>query len=48
MKSTGKRIGGKLRGVAGDEVHKAWALYFSKFIDSYKSQAGVTIWGVTA
>ena len=37
----------KLSGVAGDETHQAWALYFSKFLTAYK-EAGVDFWAVTA
>ncbi|CAK8677307.1 unnamed protein product [Clavelina lepadiformis] len=38
---------GFLKGVAGDENHKAWALYFSRFIEEYERN-GVQLWAVTA
>uniref|UniRef100_H2YMC4 Glucosylceramidase n=1 Tax=Ciona savignyi TaxID=51511 RepID=H2YMC4_CIOSA len=38
---------GGLIGTAGNEYHKAWALYFSRFLEEYKSN-GVAVWGVTA
>lgn len=47
MKTNGKMQGaGTLKGVAGDKYHKAWALYFAKFIKEYEEN-GVKIWGVT-
>lgn len=41
---TGK---GKLKGEPGQPYYKAWANYFVKFLQAYKSQ-GVNIWGLTA
>jgi len=38
---------GTLNGVPGDKYHKAWARYFSKFIEAYESE-GVPIWGITS
>ena len=47
MKTNGKMQGaGQLKGVAGDKYHKAWALYFAKFIKAYED-SGVKIWGLT-
>ncbi|KAL9986686.1 hypothetical protein ACROYT_G000862 [Oculina patagonica] len=47
MKTNGKMEGaGQLKGVAGDKYHKAWALYFAKFIKAYEDN-GVKIWGLT-
>ena len=47
MKTNGKMQGaGQLKGVAGDKYHKAWALYFAKFIKAYEDN-GVKIWGLT-
>lgn len=37
---------GELIGSAGDEYHKTWAKYFTKFFDEYKAQ-GIKFWGVT-
>jgi glucosylceramidase len=48
MKTNGKMYGqGSLIGSAGNEYHKTWASYYSKFLDSYKSN-GVNVWAVTA
>ncbi|XP_078602094.1 lysosomal acid glucosylceramidase-like isoform X1 [Branchiostoma floridae x Branchiostoma japonicum] len=41
---TGK---GTLIGQAGDKYHRAWALYFAKFLEEYKKQ-GLEFWGLTA
>ncbi len=38
--------GGKLIGNAGEPYHKAWAMYFKKFLDEYKSR-GIDIWAIT-
>jgi len=48
MKTTDKMTGflGQLKGKAGDKYHKAWALYFAKFIEAYKEK-GVEIQAVT-
>lgn len=47
MKTNDKMTGfGQLKGKTGDEYHKAWALYFAKFIEAYKDK-GVKIWAVT-
>ena len=47
MKTNGKMQGaGTLKGVAGDKYHKAWALYFAKFLKAYEDK-GVKIWGLT-
>jgi len=47
MKTNGKMEGaGQLKGEAGDKYHKAWALYFVKFIKAYKKN-GVKMWGLT-
>ena len=48
MKTTNKMTGflGQLKGKAGDKYHKAWALYFAKFIEAYKEK-GVEIQAVT-
>lgn len=47
MKTNGKMQGaGTLKGVAGDQYHKAWALYFAKFLKAYEDK-GVKIWGLT-
>ena len=47
MKTNQKMQGpGELKGVAGDKYHKAWALYFVKFIKAYEKN-GVKIWGLT-
>ena len=37
LKTTNSRIHGSLNGTAGDAVHKAYALYLSKFLDAYKA-----------
>jgi glucosylceramidase len=42
MKDNKKWIGGKLL----PEYNDTWALYFSKYIDSYKKE-GIDIWGLT-
>ena len=42
MKDNKKWIGGKLL----PEYKDTWALYFSKYIDAYKTE-GITIWGLT-
>lgn len=48
MKTNNKMTGfGQLKGKAGDKNHKAWALYFAKFIEAYKEK-GIKIWAVTA
>ena len=48
MKTNDKMTGfGQLKGKAGDKYHKAWALYFAKFIEAYNDR-GVKIWAVTA
>ena len=48
MKTNGKMQGkGSLKGKAGDKYHKAWALYFVKFLEAYEKN-GVKIWGLTA
>ena len=47
MKTNGQMQGkGTLKGKAGDKYHKAWALYFVKFIEAYEKN-GVKIWGLT-
>ena len=47
MKTNDKMTGfGQLKGSAGDKYHKAWALYFAKFIEAYNDK-GVKIWAVT-
>ena len=47
MKTNDKMTGfGQLKGKAGDKYHKAWALYFAKFIEAYKEK-GVEIQAVT-
>ena len=47
MKTNGKMQGaGILKGIAGDKFHKAWALYFAKFLKGYEDK-GVKIWGLT-
>ena len=47
MKTNGKMQGaGQLKGEAGDKYHKAWALYFVKFIKAYEKN-GVEMWGLT-
>ena len=48
MKTTDKMTGflGQLKGKARDRYHKAWALYFAKFIEAYKEK-GVEIQAVT-
>ena len=47
MKTNSKMTGfGQLKGKAGDKYHKAWSLYFAKFIKAYMEE-GVKIWGVT-
>ncbi|KJE95330.1 glucosylceramidase, variant [Capsaspora owczarzaki ATCC 30864] len=35
LKTTQSRVKGSLNGTAGDAVHKAYALYLSKFLDAY-------------
>ena len=42
MKDNKKWVGGKLL----PEYYDTWALYFSKYIDSYKKE-GIGIWGIT-
>lgn len=47
MKTNGKMQGaGELKGKAGDKYHKAWALYFVKFLKAYEDN-GVKMWGLT-
>jgi glucosylceramidase len=47
MKTSNKfHANGTLIGQPGGEYFKAWALYLSKFFDSYSSH-GVTFWGTT-
>ena len=47
METNGKMQGaGELKGVAGDKYHKAWALYFVKFLRAYEKNR-VKIWGLT-
>ncbi|XP_002122773.2 lysosomal acid glucosylceramidase-like [Ciona intestinalis] len=48
MKTNNALIGkGSLIGRAGNKYHKAWALYFARFLEEYKAN-GVDIWAVTA
>jgi glucosylceramidase len=47
MKTNENRVGGKMKGIAGDAYHKSYALYLNKFLDSYRESANVTIWGLT-
>jgi glucosylceramidase len=42
MKDNNKWVGGKLL----PEYYDTWALYFSKYIDAYKTE-GIDIWGIT-
>lgn len=42
MKDNNQWVGGKLL----PEYYDAWALYFSKYIDAYKTE-GIDIWGLT-
>lgn len=37
---------GQLKGKPGDSYHKAWAMYFAKFIKAYEDK-GIKIWGIT-
>jgi glucosylceramidase len=37
---------GQLKGKAGDNYHKTWAMYFAKFIKAYEDN-GIKLWGVT-
>lgn len=47
MKTNGKMTGfGQLKGKAGDKYHKAWAVYFAKFLEAYKEK-GVDVQAVT-
>eukprot|EP00008_Paramoeba_atlantica_P002781 CAMPEP_0201484756 /NCGR_PEP_ID=MMETSP0151_2-20130828/8906_1 /ASSEMBLY_ACC=CAM_ASM_000257 /TAXON_ID=200890 /ORGANISM="Paramoeba atlantica, Strain 621/1 / CCAP 1560/9" /LENGTH=414 /DNA_ID=CAMNT_0047868561 /DNA_START=332 /DNA_END=1576 /DNA_ORIENTATION=+ len=47
MKTSGDFVGGSLIGTAGDKYHQSWALYYSKYLQSYQN-LGLPIWGVTA
>ena len=47
MKTNDKMTGfGQLKGKAGDKYHKAWAMYFAKFLEAYKEK-GVDVQAVT-
>ncbi|CAK8681572.1 unnamed protein product [Clavelina lepadiformis] len=47
MKTNDNEIGrGWLKGQAGDEYHKTWAKYYTKFFDEYKKH-GFEFWGMT-
>ena len=46
MTTKNSSLNAKLRGVAGDKLHKSYAQYFCKFVAAYAAQ-GVDIWGVT-
>ncbi|CAF2091942.1 unnamed protein product [Rotaria magnacalcarata] len=45
LKNASQHVG-TLNGVPGDKYHKAWAHYFSKFIEAYELE-GIPIWGIT-
>lgn len=47
LKSNNSTIGGKfISDTPGDQYHKAWALYFDKFLTAYRKQ-GIDFWGIT-
>ena len=46
MTTKNTTLNAKLKGVAGDAIHKSYADYFCKFVAEYKKQ-GVDIWAVT-
>ena len=47
MKTNDKMTGfGQLKGKTGDKYHKAWAMYFAKFLEAYKEK-GVDVQAVT-
>jgi len=47
MKSNGEMDHSGYPGLIADpQIHKAWALYFTKFIEAYRS-FGIDIWGIT-
>lgn len=47
MKTNNQPTGqGKLKGKPGDQYHKAWALYFIKFLEAYDAY-GINYWAVT-
>lgn len=47
MKTTNSRIGGQMKGVAGDLYHKSYAKYLSLFVTEYGRQANLDLWGIT-
>jgi len=47
MKSNHNATGGQLLGVAGDNYHKTWARYYSKFLDAYQAH-GIDFFAITA
>uniref|UniRef100_H2YNM8 Glucosylceramidase n=1 Tax=Ciona savignyi TaxID=51511 RepID=H2YNM8_CIOSA len=48
LKTNNNEIGrGWLKGSAGDEYHKTWARYFTRFLEEYEKH-GIKFWGLTA
>lgn len=46
MKTSKSTVTGELIGNAGNKYHKAWALYFVKFLEAYQKN-GLKLWGLT-